>query len=221
MPRRMKWDDAMMITLGLCAVITTSLVVRRELFGSRERVESDAPVRVPGWRQYIAKGHMSGPTSAPVTLVVFGDYQCPFCQELSGVVDSLREVYPTEVRVIERNFPLEAIHPQAHAAALAAECAADVGQFASMRHALYTRPDLVERSAWGELGTTAGIRDTTTLKTCVASHRDDPVIQADVAAGNALGVTGTPTVLVNDTEVRAKATYARLDSLIRASAHGT
>src|SRR5438128_1768001 len=92
-------------------------------------------------------GFAVGPPDAPVTLVVFSDFECPFCRRFALVVDSLKLVHP-EVRIVERNFPLEDIHHAAFDAARAAECARDVLSYQAVRRLLFSRQPLVEGRQW-------------------------------------------------------------------------
>ncbi|MFC6081136.1 Na+/H+ antiporter NhaA [Sphaerisporangium aureirubrum] len=134
--------------------------------------------------------HVRGPATAAVTLVEYGDFECPYCGRLHGVLEQLRERHP-DLRVVFRHFPLRELHPHAAPAALITEDAADHGKFWEMHDTLFTHqrhlnhPDL-ERYArslnvepW---------RD-------VPEHLDR--IAADEDSGRRSGVRGTPTIFLN------------------------
>src|SRR5215212_12277890 len=91
-----------------------------------------------------ARDHARGPEDAPVTLVMYGDYECPYCGEAHPVLEELRERAGERMRFVFRHFPLDSAHPRARRAALAAEAAASQGCFWEMHDLLYERQ--------GELG---------------------------------------------------------------------
>ena len=137
-----------------------------------------------------------GPEDAPVTIVEFGDFQCPFCGNLFPTMERVREIYPDEVRIVYRHYPLRNIHPRAQQAAEAAICAQDQGHFWEYHDSLFGNqralevPDLKQRAA--DLGL-----DTVTFNTCLDSGRKYDFVQVDVDAGSAAGVNSTPTLFIN------------------------
>src|SRR5437868_6946351 len=99
----------------------------------RDSPTTDAPLDVPP----SAQDHAAGPVDAPVTLIEYGDYECPDCFNAEPVVSELRARLGDRLRVIFRHFPRSSIHPRASAAAAAAEAAAAQGKFWEMHRALY------------------------------------------------------------------------------------
>jgi hypothetical protein len=94
--------------------------------------------------------HMAGPKDAPVTLVEYGDYECPFCGQAHTIVKQIMEDMGQDFRFVFRNFPLTQIHPHAMQAALAAEAAGAQGKFWEMHDTLYeNQPDL-RLAGWGD-----------------------------------------------------------------------
>jgi protein-disulfide isomerase len=166
---------------------------RRELIKKQSAKVLMAPPRfevsVP------ASAPATGPADAPVTIVEYTDYQCPFCQKAQETVDAMLERYGTKVRFVHRDYPLD-MHPHARPAAAAAHCAGDQGRFWEYRRSLLMQAgdlgdaDLHSRAASLKL-------DTATFKTCLASQRHDEEVQKSLAEGIALGVNGTPTFFVN------------------------
>lgn len=184
---------AVLITWGTWAAIE---VVRVEIARRSPRAASVA-AKLSNWKQFADRGYATGPANAAVTLVVFSDFQCPYCQAFAAVVDSVRARLPN-VRVVERNYPLRSLHPQAYSAALFAECAKPVGKYASVRSALFENEVLLSRGDWGEIAREAGISDTAGILRCLNTKRSAADVEMDVRAGNLAGVEGTPTILVND-----------------------
>jgi protein-disulfide isomerase len=90
------------------------------------------------------RDHTRGPTSASVTLVEYGDFECPFCSRVTGSIDELIEYFGDELRYVWRHLPLERVHPHAFGAAWASEAAALQGRFAEMAQAMFADQDDLE-----------------------------------------------------------------------------
>lgn len=137
----------------------------------------------------------TGPESAPVTIVEFTDYQCPYCHRAQEVIDQILEEYSGQVRLVHLDFPLDN-HTGAIPAARAARCAGEQGRFWDYHRSLMSEPgsldetDLARRARALDLN--AGEFDT-----CVASDRHDADIRAEMNQGSRLGVTGTPAYFIN------------------------
>ena len=198
----------------LCAVVLTGLVVRRELFPAspassiREQVVAD-------WRRYAAEGRRTGPAGAPVTVVVFSDFQCPACRMLAESLDSVQARHPGQVAVVYRHFPLTSVHPHAAAAARASECAGDQGRFDAFHHALFREQALLGIEPWRRFAAGAGVPDLDAFDRCVAGSAPDAAVLRDGEAGRRLGVTGTPTLLINDHRFQGAPPLAELERQIR------
>src|SRR5690606_41673973 len=106
---RREWlADGTLVLLSLCAIIVTTLVVRRELFGTTEH-DGGRPQAVEGWSRYVAAGQPLGSNSSGVTAVIFSDFQCPACRALHERLTLVEQQVPGGVRVIYRHYPLEQI----------------------------------------------------------------------------------------------------------------
>jgi protein-disulfide isomerase len=160
-------------------------------------------------------GRVLGSSTALVKIVEFADYQCPYCAAAQPRIDSLLKMYPLELAVLVRHFPLRNLHPQAFDAAMAVECAAAQGRFESMHHVLYDQQSLVVREEWGALGKDADVADTSALVKCVESKRYAASILADVNAGESLGVTATPSIVLGDSLYVGIPERRVLDRMIR------
>jgi protein-disulfide isomerase len=140
-------------------------------------------------------GFARGAREAPVTIVEFSDFQCPYCR---AVVPTLKEVaarYPDRVRWVFRDFPIENLHPEAPLAHEAARCAGDQGKFWPYHDLLFEQTNLAP-DALRQYATQVGL-ETSAFAQCLDSRRYRASVAADVATGNQLGVTGTPTFFVN------------------------
>jgi protein-disulfide isomerase len=209
--------DVLFGALVAWTIAATAIVVRIG-FTRSARPTRAAPqlgvARVSNWQQFALRGYAFGPAAAPTTLVVFSDFQCPFCRRFSLVIDSLRARHP-DVRIVERHFPLVGLHDAAFAAALAAECAKDAGRYEEMRHAMFYSRALVADAQWGLLANHSGIRDTAALAHCVDTQRHADVVRADIQAGQGIGIHATPSVLVNDSLYAGALTLAELEQRMR------
>jgi protein-disulfide isomerase len=138
-----------------------------------------------------AEDHVDGPDRAELELVMYGDFQCPYCTAAFPIVHRIRDQMAGRLLFAFRHFPLRNIHPDAERAAQAAEGAAAQGAFWQMHDRMYEsrgalgREDLIQYAT--ELGLDVG-RFTTELD----SETHAPRVQRDVDSGLASGVTGTP-----------------------------
>jgi protein-disulfide isomerase len=161
----------------------------------RRMIDDDSELEVP----VSARDHVRGDASAPVTLVEYGDYQCPYCAEAFHVVRDLAERYGDNLRFAFRNFPLAEIHPLALPAAEIAEGAALLDAFWPMHAWLYEN-----QARWvgtGVNGLLSGAEalgiDATNLQQALRDSKVVSRIQADLEGGAQSGVQGTPTFFVN------------------------
>jgi protein-disulfide isomerase len=136
-----------------------------------------------------------GPANAPIELIEFADFQCPFCLAASPTVKRVLDTYGDRIRFVYRNFPLEN-HPDARPAAEAAQCANEQGQFWAYHDRLFGEPgklsDADLKSAAAALG-----MDSPRFNQCVDGHKYRSVVDADAKAGSDAGVTGTPAFFIN------------------------
>ncbi|MDQ4119344.1 MAG: DsbA family protein [Actinomycetota bacterium] len=162
--------------------------------------------------------HVLGPPGAELTLVEYGDYECPYCRDAAPVIDDVRDRLGDRLRFAFRHFPLHEVHPHAIAAALAAEMAGIDGRFWEMHGSLYapgpprlSQPDLREHAA------TVGVRPERVV--WPATQLVEDRVEAGFNAAVRSGVRGTPTLFVNGEryrgDVTADALLAALESWAR------
>lgn len=181
--------------LAACAVTLTAGNVRHDFFPSAEQL-TEAVDTVPSWVQYAAAGNRLGDSSAPVTVTIFSDYQCPACRELFSKVEVIRQTYPRDVAFVWRDLPL-ANHPFAAEAALGAKCAGRIGRFEAFHILLFVKQDSLGAIPWSDLAIRAGIADTAAFRACTQGDDIKEELRRDMAAATALHAVVTPTVLVN------------------------
>jgi protein-disulfide isomerase len=143
-----------------------------------------------------ADAPMLGPAGAPVTMVEFLDYQCPYCHRVQGIVDYILQRYPGKVRFVHRDFPLDSIHPDAMNAARAARCAGEQGRFWEYHRRLLNEPGSQDTANLRLKATAEGLNEAA-FTACMASRKHDDAIEEAAAQGRSLNVTGTPTFFIN------------------------
>jgi protein-disulfide isomerase len=137
-----------------------------------------------------------GAPDAPVTLVEFSDFECPFCKRAHPTLTQVLEKYSGKVRLVYRDFPLESIHPQARRAAEAARCAEDQGKFWDYYDVLFKESPKLSADDLKRYATQVGL-DGTKFDSCVAGGVHKGTVQRDLEEGNRLGITGTPAFFIN------------------------
>jgi protein-disulfide isomerase len=162
------------------------------------------------------RDHSRGGSNAIVTLVEYGDYQCPYCGAAQPVVRFLEQRYGPALRVVFRHFPLIEVHPLAMTAAEAAEYAGDHGRFWEMHDAIYANQhrlstQLLFAIAGGLQLSQMGLRDS------IARSLHADKIQADFIGGIRSGVNGTPTFFVNGVRHQGGYTAPELAASIQAA----
>ncbi len=167
------------------------------------------PPRVP---VEVADAPTKGPAAAPVTIVEFSDFECPFCARARPTLKRIADVYGDKVRIAFRDFPLP-IHPRAPKAAEAAACAADQGKFWEMHDKLFasaTKLDVADLKRYaGELGL-----DAPAFESCLDSGRQAAAVSADMDAGSGYGVSSTPAFFVNGRLVLGALPFERFAEVI-------
>ncbi len=136
-----------------------------------------------------------GAAAAPVTIVEFQDFHCPFCKRVQGTLGELLARYGDKVKLVHRDFPIDGLHPQARRLHEAARCANEQGKFWPFHDLLYARspakPEQLQASAQ-EVGL-----NLPAFEQCVASGKYRAAVQRDVDEGVRLGITGTPSFFIN------------------------
>ena len=136
-----------------------------------------------------------GGAKAPVTIIEFSDYECPFCKRAEVVVDQVMKTYGDKVRLVFRDFPLP-MHPQARPAAEAANCANAQGKFWPYHAKLFANQTALGEDKLKAYATELGL-DATQFEGCLAKGEFKAAIDKDVADGEKVGVSGTPAFFVN------------------------
>ena len=142
------------------------------------------------------RDHAQGPATAPVTLVEYGDYECPHCGAAYPVVKKLQKKLGKSLRFIYRNFPLTSIHPLAERAAEAAEAAGAQGKFWEMHDWIFEHQDTLEAADLLKAAKALGL-DPKKFASEMESEAHLPRVREDFKSGIRSGVNGTPTFFIN------------------------
>lgn len=133
---------------------------------------------------------------APITLLEYGDFECPYCAMARPVLEDLVVEYPDTIRLIFRHFPLTTVHPHAFMAAEAAEAAGAQGEFWTMHDALFTHQQQLEYEHLRWYAEQSGL-DVARFDQEMRSHLYAGEVNQDVRRGIQDGVNGTPTIFIN------------------------
>lgn len=157
-----------------------------------------------------------GTASAPVQVVAFEDFQCPFCKEAYPIVRQVLTRYQDRVYFVYRDFPLSSEHPMAQSAAEAGQCAWEQGQnqFWSLHDRIYQNQDALSEAnlvAWAEL---SGV-DRERFLACLTSGKYQEEVREDFTDGIAAGVRGTPTFFINGRKIEGVIPLDAWETLFR------
>lgn len=163
------------------------------------RLKAKTPVRIllepPRQKVAAADSPAKGPMNAPIELIEFSDFQCPFCQRAHPTVAQVLNTYGDKIRFVYRNYPLPN-HPNARPAAEAAQCANEQGKFWPYHDRLFANPTKLADSDLKQAAAELGL-DSGRFNACFDSHRFKEVVETDIKEGNEAGVNGTPAFFIN------------------------
>jgi protein-disulfide isomerase len=187
-----------------------ALITELRKAGPDVRVLIDAPRRAV---DIESSDPSLGRASAPVTLIEFSDFQCPFCQRVAPTIKKLRDTYGDKVRIVWKDFPLTQIHPQAFKAGEAAHCAGDQGKYWEYHDRLFANQQQLQPEELKKHATDLGL-DATAFNTCLDSSKYGERVRDGVAQGTRLGVNSTPTIYINGRVLSGAQPYETFVSVI-------
>jgi protein-disulfide isomerase len=187
-----------------------SLIADLRKAGPPVRILFDAPRREVS---IAATDPALGRASAPVTLIEFSDFQCPFCQRVAPTLKRVRETYGDKVRIVWKDFPLTQIHPQAFKAGEAAHCAGDQGKYWEYHDRLFANQQALQPEELKKHATDLGL-DGAAFATCLDSSKYGERVRDGVAEGTRLGVNSTPTIYVNGRQLSGAQPYETFVAVI-------
>lgn len=157
--------------------------------------------------------HIRGNPEAPITIIEFSDFQCPFCARFHPTVQQILNDYPDQVRWVYKHFPLDSIHPEARPSAEASECAGEQGKFWEFADGLFENQSLLGSNLYKELASQIGL-NLSQFEDCVSSRKYKDHVEADLQDGIKAGITGTPGSFVNGEKISGAVPYGVLEATI-------
>ncbi len=190
------FDRLISALLAVAALAIAAVLVRREVRGTdTPDLVTERLTRVEDFGRLVDQGATIGPRGAPVQIVEFGDFECPYCRRFHEAFDAVRKQYPSDVSLTFIHYPLSA-HRFAKPAARASECAREQGKFDLFANSLFAVQDSLGLIAWMSIGARTGV-DTTLFAACLRASEVDRLVEAGRRLGEQYAVQYTPTVMIN------------------------
>lgn len=203
-------DNIVDIAALLAAGTTILIGVRAVTMPTPEDPFNRSDQEVEDFAALVDGGHRRGAVDPILTIVEFGDYECPACRAMAPRLDSFVVQNPAHVALVYRHWPLN-IHPMADDAARAAECAGYQGLFWPYHDALY-RLSTLEAGSFREVAEEVGVPDRSEFESCQADPARTPQIAEDIRAAEALDGIGTPTLVINGIHLGSVPSRGDLDA---------
>jgi protein-disulfide isomerase len=156
---------------------------------------------------------LRGDPKAPVTIIEFSDFSCPFCRKAESILTEVLAKYPGQVKLGYRDFPLETLHPQAELAAEASRCAADQGKYWEYHDLLFARPDKQTSDVLLDDAHTLKLDDQK-FAACLSSGGSKARVDQDIQMGGRAGVVATPGFFINGTFVNGAQPAVAFEKII-------
>lgn len=189
---------------------------RADYFGElRKKIKVDVELEAPRFTIDTSTGHAAGPGDAPITLVEFSDYQCPFCGRSQPTVAKVLSSYPGKIRHVFMDFPLTQLHPLALQAAVASRCAEEQGKYPEYHARLFAEQRSLSAQNFKKWAAELGL-DGAAFETCLGSGKFDATIERSLDAGRSVGVSGTPAFFVNGVPIHGSQPYEIFEQTIDA-----
>ena len=213
---KQKLDTAITAILVICALLTTALLIRREFFAAPPatgKAAESVPIFVNEWETQLNAGARMGPVDAPVKLIEFADFECPYCSIFHDTLKTLRERHPEQISVTYVHYPLP-MHRFAEGAARAAECASKQGRFEAMHDRLFAGQSSFGLKPWTDFASVAGVPNMEAFKICVEDTVPIPALTAGKALAEKLAINATPTLIVNGWQLTRPPSVEELERMV-------
>ncbi len=172
---------------------------RTYVAGLRQKTPVEVLLKEPEPIRMVVKvdgAFAKGPKDAPVTIVEFSDFHCPFCRGAVATLQDVMRQYPGKVKWVYRDFPIPSLHPQAAKAAEAARCAGEQGKFWEYHDVLFESQNQATLADFKRFADQLKL-ESKRFAACLESGRHQAAVQSDMDDGARLGITGTPTFFIN------------------------
>jgi len=181
----------------------------------REQAGVSILLRRPKVEVAYDPARLRGSATAPVIIVEFSDFQCPYCRQVQPTLKNLLAKYEGKVSLAYRDFPLREIHPQAQSAAEASRCAGEQGKFWKYHDLLFANPNKLNREGLVEHARNLKL-DEKQFDSCVSSTKYKAKIEEDLQEGIRAGVNGTPGFFINGILLSGAQPEAAFERIIQA-----
>jgi protein-disulfide isomerase len=161
----------------------------------------------------VAGEPFKGSEKAPVTIVKFEDFHCPFCKQVQPTFNELLSRYDGKIKLVHKDLPLDSLHPRARQAAEAARCAYEQGKFWEYHDRLYANSPKASADDLKSYAREVGL-NVDSFDRCLASGKHKTVVQQDLNEGAQLGLTGTPTFFINGREISGNQPLEAFEAII-------
>ena len=202
---------------SITTVVLLSLLAATFWITPKNTSLSEGPMKTISskkWDILLKGGHTIGPKDAPITLVEFSDFQCPYCGMFEKVLEKYRHDHPGQIRLIMYNYPLRQ-HPQAVTAAEAAECVAKMGNYARFHNLLFKNQRIFPSQPFDSLAQLAGVKDLTALHGCMRDTTTILAIKHQIEMGNSVDLFQTPTIIINRNYYSGSLSYDELQAAVQ------
>ena len=210
------FESVITVILATCAIVTTIAVLRHELFspGIGSHRGDQQAVYITAWQSHLARGLRMGPSGAPVQLIEFADFECPYCGQFHRAATIVRQRHPNQVALTYVHYLIQG-HRFALVAARVAECANDQGRFEAMYDQLFEGQDQFGLKSWDDYATAAGVPDIPAFDACIKKTDPVPRVEEGKSLGAKLDVKGTPTVVINGWKLGHPPSVEELDQMVQ------
>lgn len=188
-------ETVLTVILVVCAIASTGAFLHRSYASSPPRPSKSA-LYYPDWQRMATQGHLVHSAPAPVTLIEFGDYECPWCAAFERVLGTARARHASDLAVVY----VHAINPSHRLslpAARAAECSAKQAKFDQYHALLFAQQDSLGLKPWAAFAAEAGVPDVPSFETCARDTTAIPLVAEGRELARRVRLEGTPTIIIN------------------------
>ena len=194
---------------------TAEIQQAREKYVESLRAKANVSVRLQSPKVEVAfdPARVRGDAKAPVTIVEFSDFQCPFCQKAEPILKDLLAKYNGQVKLAFLDFPMRSLHSQAQIAAEAARCAEQQGRFWQYHDLLFADQTKLDEAGLAQSARSLGL-DENSFQSCLKSGKFKAQIEHDVQEGTRAGVVGTPAFFIDGISLNGVQPEAEFEKII-------
>lgn len=210
----MKYDKSNIFTAFLIvgAIFISSLVIYQNFFFERSKLKI-VDREVIGWRGIELKGQRKGNVDAPIQIVEFFNYECPYCKEVEPIIQKIYQEFPDKISIVFEHFPLDT-NSIAFDAGIVAECAGNQGKFSKMHNLLFSNQEQLDSISFDSLAATARVDNIIEFSKCRNEQITYNVVKSGISLANNLEIGGVPTFLINGKVVPGVVSKESLTDLI-------